>query len=135
VVKFDGLHDNFTLHKTGTTPAVFIIGGIGITPVRNIIAQATQYQLPHNITLLYSNKTPKEAPFMSDFEDFAKKNSHFTFVPVMTEAESDEWNGEKSYIDEEMLKRYVTEISAPVYYLFGPAGMVKDMYKMLVKIS
>ncbi|WP_353948280.1 hypothetical protein ABNN70_15250 [Sporolactobacillus sp. Y61] len=54
---------------------------------------------------------------------------------VVTEAESDEWRTELSYIDEKILKRYVTEISKPVYYLSGPAGMVKDMYKMLVNVG
>jgi ferredoxin-NADP reductase len=131
VVKFDGPHGNFTLHKTVTTPAVFLIGGIGITPVRSIIAQATHDQLPHNLTLLFSNKTPKDAPFMSDLEAFAKKNPHFTFVPVMTESETN-GDGEKGYIDEEMLKRYISDLSAPIYYLSGPSGMVKAMYTMLV---
>jgi ferredoxin-NADP reductase len=132
VVKFDGPHGNFTLHKTDTTPAVFIIGGIGITPVRSMIAQATHDGLPHDITLLYSNKTPNDAPFMSDLADLAKKNPHFTFVPVMTEVETNEWDGEKGFIDEAMLKRYVSDTNKPIYYLSGPAGMVKDMYKMLV---
>ena len=39
-VKSDGPHGSFVLHKTATTPAVFLIDGIGITPVRGIIAQA-----------------------------------------------------------------------------------------------
>lgn len=132
VVKFDGPHGDFTLHKTETTPAVFIIGGIGITPVRSIIAQATHDQLSQDITLLYSNKTPKDAPFMSDLKAFAEKASHFSFVPVMTDTKSDEWSGESGYIDEEMFKRHVSDISTPVYYLSGPAGMVQDMREMLI---
>jgi ferredoxin-NADP reductase len=132
VVKFDGPHGNFTLHKTVTTPAVFLIGGIGITPVRSIIAQATHDQLPHNITLLFSNKTPKDAPFISDLEKLAKMNPHFTFVPIMTETQTNEWDGEKGYINEEMLKRYISDLRTPIYYLSGPSGMVKDMHKMLV---
>lgn len=132
VVKFDGPHGHFNLHKTETTPAVFIIGGIGVTPVRSMIAQAAHDGLPHNITLLYSNKTLKDAPFMADFKDLANKNPHFTFVPVMTEAEPGEWDGETGFINEELLKRHVTDIGAPIYYLSGPGSMVKDMYKMLV---
>ena len=133
VVKFDGPHGSFTLHKTETTPAVFIIGGIGITPIRSMIAQATHDQLPHDMTLLYSNKTLKDAPFMSDLEGLSKKNPHFTFVPVITEAESGEWSGEKGFIDEGMLKRHVPDVSSPIYYLAGPAGMVQAMRQMLVK--
>ncbi len=132
-VKFDGPSGNFKLHKTESTPAVFIIGGIGITPIRSMIAEATNQQTSHEMTLLFSNSTPKDAPFQSDFREFEKKNPNFTFVPVMTQADSDEWNGESGYIDEDMLKRYVSDVSAPIYYLSGPAGMVNAMYEMLVE--
>ncbi|HEX7063839.1 MAG TPA: FAD-dependent oxidoreductase [Bacillales bacterium] len=132
-VKLDSALGDFTLHKTETTPAVFIIGGIGITPVRSMIAQATHDKLSHDITLLFSNTTPADAPFMSDLEGFAKENPNFTLVPVMTDAKSGEWNGESGYIDEEMLRRHVSDVNTPIYYLSGPADMVKDMYQMLVE--
>src|SRR5699024_4548933 len=32
-VELDAPHGTFTLHKTESTPAVFVIGGIGITPI------------------------------------------------------------------------------------------------------
>lgn len=131
-VKFDGPNGNFTLHKTESTPAVFLIGGIGITPIRSMIAEATINKTSHDMTLLYSNHTPDDAPFTSDFEKFANQNPNFEYVPVMTEADSDKWNGESGHIDEEMLKRYVSDVSKPIYYLAGPADMVKAMYKLLV---
>lgn len=131
-VKFDAPHGNFTLHKTESTPAVFLIGGIGITPVRSMIAEATNQQTSHDITLLYSNKTPEDAPFQSDLQEMEDKNAHFTFVPVMTQTDATEWNGESGHIDAEMLKRYVSDVSAPIYYLAGPADMVQAMQKMLI---
>lgn len=132
-VEFDGPHGNFKLHKTESTPAVFLIGGIGITPIRSMIAEATYQQTSHDMTLLYSNKTPEDAPFQSDLKEFEKKNPNFTFVPVMTDTDPSEWDGESSYIDEDMLKRYVSDVSEPIYYLSGPAGMVQAMYDMLVE--
>ncbi|MDY0405133.1 FAD-dependent oxidoreductase [Virgibacillus sp. 179-BFC.A HS] len=132
-VSFDGPHGGFTLHKTETTPAVFVIGGIGITPVRSMIVQALKENTSHQMTLLYSNKTPKDAPFLDEFEQLAKEHDNFTFVPVMTRASKDEWKGEHGHIDEDMLKRYVKDVSAPIYYLSGPADMVQAMHEMLVK--
>src|SRR5699024_9843434 len=132
-VKFDGPIGNFTLHKTESTPAVFIIGGIGITPIRSMIAEATKQQTSHDMTLLFSNSTPEDAPFQSDLKEFEEQNPNFKFVPVMTQADTDEWNGESGYIDEDMLKRYVSDVSEPIYYLSGPGGMVNDMYDMLVE--
>ncbi|MEN1970416.1 FAD-dependent oxidoreductase [Lentibacillus sp. N15] len=132
-VEFDAPHGNFTLHKTESTPAVFIIGGIGITPVRSMIAEATNQGTSHDITLLFSNKTPEDAPFQSDFEEMAEKNPNFTFVPVMTRVDEDIWSGENGHIDADMLKRHVSDVSKPIYYLAGPADMVQAMQKMLIE--
>ncbi|MBM7599240.1 ferredoxin-NADP reductase [Virgibacillus halotolerans] len=130
-VEFDAPHGNFTLHKTESTPAVFIIGGIGITPIRSMIAEATNKKTDHDLTLLYSNKTPDDAPFLSDFEDMADENGNFTFVPVMTRTE--DWDGESGHIDADMLKRHISDVSKPIYYLSGPADMVQAMQKMLIE--
>ncbi|CEI82741.1 Ferredoxin--NAD(P)(+) reductase CarAd [Oceanobacillus oncorhynchi] len=97
-----------------------------------MIAEATNQKTDHDLTLLYSNKTPEDAPFLSDFEDMEKRNRHFTFVPVMTRSDADEWSGERGHIDAELLKRYVSDINKPIYYLSGPGDMVEAMQKMLV---
>ncbi|GAB4073041.1 FAD-dependent oxidoreductase [Barrientosiimonas marina] len=131
-VEFDGPNGHFTLHKTESTPAVFLIGGIGITPIRSMIGEATKQETSHDMTLLFSNSKPEDAPFMSDLREFEKENPNFTFVPVMTQADS-EWDGESGHIDADMLKRYVSDVSKPIYYLSGPPGMVNAMYDMLVE--
>lgn len=128
-LKLDAPYGNFVLHKTETTPAVFLTGGIGITPVRSIIAQASHDKLPHKITLFYSNKTPQDTAFLSDLQLFAKENSNFTFVPVMTRDAS--WQGEKGHITKEMLATYVPDLTTPIYYLSGPASMVATMRQIL----
>lgn len=131
-VKFDGPYGDFVLHKTVTTPAVFLTGGIGITTVRSIIAQATKDKLPHNITLFYSNKTPKDTAFLDDLKSFASENPNFTFVPVMTRTTPEEWREERGHVTKEMLTKYIKDLSTPIYYLSGPASMVKAMRQILI---
>ncbi|MEO7617868.1 MAG: FAD-dependent oxidoreductase [Candidatus Saccharibacteria bacterium] len=131
-VEFDAPYGDFTLHKTETTPAVFLIGGIGITPVRSMIAQATHDKTAHSLTLLYANKTPDDAAFTSDLESYSKSNPNFTFVPVMSNAVEGKWNGESGYITEAILKKYVPDITTPIYYLSGPPAMVSAMRTLLV---
>lgn len=131
-VKLDGPYGDFTLHKTETTPAVFVIGGIGVTPVRSMIAQATHDKTAHQITLLHANRTLADTPFREDFEQFAKDNAHFTYVPALTDETLESWTGERGRVDEAMLRRHVPDLSAPIYYLSGPEGMVKAMRQLLV---
>lgn len=128
-LKLDAPYGNFVLHKTETTPAVFLTGGIGVTPVRSIIAQASYDKLPHKITLFYSNKTPQDTAFLQDLQSFAKENSNFTFVPVMTRDEA--WQGDKGHITKDMLTKYVPDLTTPIYYLSGPASMVATMRQIL----
>jgi ferredoxin-NADP reductase len=134
-VKLTGPYGDFKLHKNPDQPAVFIIGGIGITPVRSIIATAAHDKLPHKITLIYSNRTSADAPFIADFEDFAKSNPNFTFVPVYTKVNGVKPGFESGHINADMLKKHISDISKPIYYLSGPAAMVKAMRKLLVEIG
>jgi len=129
-VEFDGPFGDFRLHKTETTPAVFLIGGIGITPVRSIIAQATHDKLAHSLTLLYANNTPADAAFLPDFKRFAEENKNFIFVPVMSADNT--FNGEKGFIDKAMIARHVNDLTKPIFYIAGPAAMVGAMRKILV---
>lgn len=130
-IKLDAPYGSFVLHKTVTTPAVFLTGGIGITPVRSIISQATHDKLPHEITLFYSNKTPQDTAFLSEIQAYAQENPQFTFVPVMTRATAEEWKGESGHINKEMLTKYISDLSAPIYYISGPASMVATMRQIL----
>lgn len=130
-IKLDAPYGSFILHKTVTTPAVFLTGGIGITPVRSIIAQATQDKLQQKIILFYSNKTPQDTAFLSDLESFVKENPHFTFIPVMTRTTPEKWKGESGHINKEMLSKYIPDLSSPIYYISGPASMVATMRQIL----
>lgn len=125
MVKLLALWGDFTLHKNVTIPAVFLIGGIGITPVRSIIAQATHDQTAHKITLIYANRTPVLAAYTNDFERFAAENENFTFVPVYTAAQG--------HVNADVLRQHVPDIAAPRYYLSGPEGMVKAMRSLLIQ--
>lgn len=134
-VKLDAPYGDFTLHKTETTPAVFLIGGIGVTPVRSMIAQATHDKTAHKMTLLHANRTPLDAPFADDFTRFVQENPNFTFVPVATDEATEGWDGEKGHVDADMIKRHVPDLHAPIYYLSGPEGMVKAMRQLLVSLE
>lgn len=130
---FDGPYGSFTLQNSTSRPAVFLSGGIGITPVRSIVLQATHDKTDHKIFLFYANRTPEDAAFTTDLEKAAEENPNFTFVPSMTKiADNDaSWKGERGFFTKEMLEKYIGDLSKPIYYLCGPAGMVKSLRETL----
>lgn len=134
-LKLDAPYGDFTLHKTESTPAVFIIGGIGVTPVRSMVAQATHDKTSHKIILLHSSRTPADLPLKMDFERLSKDNANFTYIAVASDLAPDDWQGERGRIDAAMVKKYIHDLSKPIYYLSGPEGMVKAMRKLLVDLE
>jgi ferredoxin-NADP reductase len=133
-VKMDLAMGSFTLHKNSAKPAVFLAGGIGITPFTSIIRQADYDRAPHKLYLFYSNRRPEDAPFLETLQKLEKTNSNFRFVGTMTEmpGSKKKWEGETGWIDKEMLSRYLSDLRGPIYYIAGPTAMVAGMRKMLV---
>ncbi|MEP6947330.1 MAG: FAD-dependent oxidoreductase [Acidobacteriota bacterium] len=129
----DAPYGSFTLHNNAKTPAVFLTGGIGVTPVRSIILQAAHDDLGHSIFLFDSNRRPEDAAFLGDLMEAQEKNPNFTFIGTMTEMENstEDWDAETGFITKEMLSRYISDISAPIYYLCGPPPMVAAMRGIL----
>lgn len=133
-VRIDGPMGSFTLHNNSAKPAVFLAGGIGITPFSSIIRHATKAGLPHHLYLFYSNRRPEDAAFMDILNELAKTNPNFHFIPSMSEMEKSAktWNGETGFINRDMLARYLPNFQGPIYYVAGPPAMVTAMRQMLI---
>ncbi len=124
---------NTVLHKDPSIPAVFIIGGIGITPVRCMVEYATESNQPYEMHLFYSNPVAKTMAFLDDFFKWENENPHFKFHPTIDDKNDKNWKFEFGYINEEMLKKHIKDFSKPIYYLVGPQVMVDTMNDVLLK--
>jgi ferredoxin-NADP reductase len=122
---------SFTLHRDITRPAVFLAGGIGITPIRSILQSAIQERLPHKLYLFYSNREADDAAFIEELQSMAVQNPSFILVPTVTGHKTLEWPYEKGHISREMLTRYLLGLNGPIYYIAGPSGMVTAMSELL----
>lgn len=124
---------SLTLHNNSARTAVFLAGGIGVTPIRSILLHAARQRLPHGIVFFFSNRRPEDAPFLEELEALQKENPNYTFVPTMTQiADSQrQWSGETGKIDKDMLARHLGAAESPVYYVVGPQGMVNGLQGML----
>ena len=122
---------SFTLHRDVTRPAVFLAGGIGITPIRSILQWATQERLPHKLYLFYSNREADDAAFIEELESMTAQNPNFTLIPTVTGHKTLAWPYEKGHINREMLTRYLLGLNGPLYYIAGPSGMVTAMTGVL----
>lgn len=132
--ELDAPYGLFTLNTVTERPAVFLTGGIGITPVRSMLLQSVHENTGPHITVFYSNRRPTEAPFLAELTRLAELSPRITLVATMTAPDSAEqgWNGETGHITARMLSRHLDDPGSPIYYLCGPIDMVKPMKAALV---
>ena len=132
-VQIDGPSGDLTLHRDAARTAVFLSGGIGITPFRSIAFAAAQERLAHPIFLFYSNRRPEDAAFLEELQALEQQNPHYRLIATMTGMEKSQrpWHGETGMINAEMLAGYLKDATSPVYYLAGPPEMVKGLHTMI----
>jgi ferredoxin-NADP reductase len=132
-VQIEGPFGKLVLHTDRTRPAVFLSGGIGITPFRSMLVHAAMQRSPQRMVLFYSNRRPEDAPFLDELQALQQKNPRYSFVGTMTEPEksSRPWQGETGRITGALLSKHLVNVGSPIYYVVGPPGMVNGLRTML----
>lgn len=145
--KLDGLRVGDTVHIKGpygrflfdeARDAVMLSGGIGITPLKNMIEHACEKKLPIKITLIFSNKTPEEIPYKKELDALEKKNKNFRAVHTITRPQESkgtgEWKGPVGRISKEMVSS-IGKFSEKIYYICGPPSMVNEVNALLLSLG
>lgn len=112
-----------TLHEDRARAAVFIAGGIGITPFISMLRQAEHERLDQPLYLLYSNRRAEFAAFLGELQALAQRHGRVRLMARMTDTEG--------FLDADAVRRFVRDAVAPVYYLAGPPAMVDAMSGVL----
>ena len=126
---------NTVLHKDSSIPAVFIIGGIGITPARCMVEHIVENKLPYKAYLFYSNPNAGSMAFFEQFEKWTSEYPDFKFIPTIDDKTDKNWKYNFGYINKEMIYKNIPDITKPIYYIVGPLAMVEAMEKMLLEIG
>lgn len=128
-----GPYGSMTLPNT-PRPAVLLAGGIGITPFRSQILNATRSRTSRGIFLFYSVRVPEEAAFLQELREMERCNTCYKLICTVTQPGRAQmpWSGETGRISIQMLSKWIPELSAPIYSIAGPPGMVTGVRQMLI---
>lgn len=118
-----GPRGTMTLHEDRSRAAVFIAGGIGITPFMSILRQAAHDRLDQHLLLICSNRRPEDTPFLAELQALALHYGNFRMLARMTDRDG--------FVDAAAIKSLVGDAARPVYYLAGPPAMVDAMKAVL----
>jgi glycine betaine catabolism B len=143
-VKVRGPEGQFVLHQDYSKPAVFLSGGIGVTPFRTMIKYATDKQLPVKIVMFDSNRNRNNILFKKEFDDWANINKNLKIIYTISDDKdrheqsssstaNNDWRGEYGRIDKAMILKYLdtNELNNSIFYICGPPSMLKAMQALL----
>ena len=133
-IKFAGPTGNFILHDDPTIPAVFIAGGMGVSPFYSMITFATAHQLKQSLYLFYGNQSSGDTAFLNELLQLEKENTYFKFIPTFSNPE-DNWQGETGFITHTMIKKFISNLNIPFYYVCGSPTMVTALQETLAEMG
>lgn len=108
-----------TLHAQRARGAVFIAGGIGITPFMSMLRQAAWQHSPQQLRLLYGNRRAEDAPFLGELHDLERRHPSLRMQATTGQ------------IDARAIAQSAGGLAAPVYYVVGPPAMVEAVQRLL----
>jgi ferredoxin-NADP reductase len=135
--RLEGPFGSLTLHGDRSRPALFIAGGIGITPYMSMLRQAGQGTVPRRIALLYSNHRPEDSAWLGELRELELRLPEFSLLPVMTamNRSSQSWSGLAGRIDAGMLLGILGKLPHAVCYVTGSPAMVASMRSALNEVG
>ncbi len=115
--------------STEAEEIVLLGAGSGITPLISILRYISDKKLSTRAILLYSNRSESDTIYYKDLQELEKKNSNIKIIFTMTR--QPDWPGEKGRITLETIKKFVSEISKPIYFICGSPDFSKACKEML----
>jgi glycine betaine catabolism B len=131
-VRIAGPGGRFAL-PADTQRVAFLVGGVGITPVRSLLRNAMQTGREFaDALLLYGNRDESCAPFLAEFEAM---RSIGVRVVVCYERPSVGWEGESGFITEDTVRRHMDPSDGRLFVVTGPPVMVEAMESVLSNLA
>ncbi|MCK9487965.1 MAG: ferredoxin reductase family protein [Xanthomonadales bacterium] len=122
--------------QPGQSPrgAVFITGGVGITPVMSMLRTARDRGAREPLWLVHASKDFDSILFREELDELARELP-LTLVHVLDEPPED-WDGESGKVDKALLQRCLPEHLAELpCYLCGPKPMADSLEPALSELG
>lgn len=117
---------DFVLPKSREIPLVFVIGGIGIAPVRSIVKELSARNETRPMQLIYSASSPEELAFAETFEAFP-----MDFTPIVTKL-TETWQGLSGRLTAAKTLELIGETAGKLIYLCGPQSLIEPLFNDLL---
>lgn len=118
---------DFVLPKDKRIPLIFVVGGIGITPVHSMVKYLADTNEQRTITLLYDVHDQQEMAFTDLFTSY-----DLEFIPILSNR-PDGWAGEAGRVASSHVLKALGDSQDALIYMSGPEAMVETLNDELQK--
>lgn len=131
-----GPFGEFVLDPRRVNRAVFMAGGIGITPFISMIRTASELNWPIKMTLLYSVRRLEDAAYIQELNNIQKINPNFELITFVTKEDISEHKSDMlvgGQITPELLNQIVKgKYNDKTFFLCGPSAFMTAMRNNLI---
>jgi len=106
---------------------VFLIGGIGITPVISILEYICDKKLNTNALVFYSNRTEEDIAFREELNALCGINENIKLIYTVTDCTPKDDACLFGFIDKGLIEAKAIDLPKRTIFIYGPPGMVTAM--------
>jgi phytoene dehydrogenase-like protein/ferredoxin-NADP reductase len=108
----------FLLSNTAE-PIIFLVSGIGITPIISMLKELEKTNFKQPVLLFYSNKTKESSAYL----DYLEQLKQYKLIPIFT-------NTDKR-IDKDLLVKHAGDLKKYTFYIVGTSEFTNGMTLLL----
>ncbi|MGH9356669.1 MAG: FAD-binding oxidoreductase [Terriglobia bacterium] len=132
-VRFTGPCGAFSLRRPPDRVSAFIAHGTGIAPIRAMLQELYTVDSDAEAWLIFGVRRKADILFREEFEQRAKENPGFHFVPTLSSPDSN-WAGHTGYVQKHV-RTYLAGLEGFHAYVCGRPEMVEDVRSLLLEIG
>jgi len=114
-------------------PAIFIAGGIGVTPFRSLIKYLISINKKPEITLFNFFQKKEDSVFYEEFKNIEKGNPNIRVIYSLTKEKFEGF--EFGRITSELIKKNSSDYINSSYFIVGPQEMVLSTFDIVSKMG
>lgn len=128
VVELGSILGDFILPKSTEIPLAFVVGGIGVVPVRSMVAHLQEKREHREVRLLYSASSPEELIYHEVFSSYPME-----YTPIISRPNAS-WHGKTGRLTCDTIIDWVgADSNDTLIYLSGPQSLIEPLYNDLLR--
>lgn len=115
------------------THAVFLLGGIGISPIMSMIRFIAQKKIqPRSLIILYGNRNPESVVYRKELDELKNLIPNLTIIDIYSDLNNDSsWMGYHGFITKVIVEKEVNLNLNSTFYYIGPPIFIEKMDRLL----